>query len=554
LEKKRTNQNSYVASLLSTEYLQNCTVNMEQLTSMEQERADGEMAGGVSNLILPQGFIEDPALFLSSIASQQPSRQGLASLSGPVAKWFVSAAPRTLIGSGGQQGPATHHPASQVACLYLQAAAVQLRDDSRIAGDVEQEMVKAKNQYEILEAVGAAAALCPNRMSIASSGIILTLGQLMLHSQSVAAADPAPTAAGTTTTKNASSSSRPTLASSESNVSIYSCSSSFPQLQQVSVEFLQCSILAEQYRYAARFIKGTWPFPTNTVNIKTVLRYFYLRGLVHAGCGDHAMAHRCWWTCLSVPAEICSAIMVAAWKKLSLVQPLLERSLGAGSYSDRKAVTTRFPVAMPKCMARLLTSGKESKDEAVLLYTQLGPAVEMGSEGVVQSLISHNETLLKSDGNYGLALACLKQVRRIQVWHASQLFSVVPVVQLAQRWNVPPEQVRQRLIESTIPCRLEDDGMVVFDMGTVTSTADSSTSNCFSGLHSGLPQSVNEASSASSWIELSEWMQLLERMQRLDAIISTNPKYLALLRKEEKGGGGAGEATAMAGPRGVEDF
>jgi hypothetical protein len=374
----------------------------------------------------------------------------------------------------------------------------------------------------------------------------------MLHSQSIAAADALPPAAA------ASSTARPTLSAAPQSNFFSSTSSSYPPLQQVSVEFLHCAILAEQYRYAARFIQGTWPFPTNTVNVKTALRYFYLRGLVHAGCGDYAMAHRCWWTCLTVPSEICSAIMVASWKKLSLVQPLLERSLGASdvhkSSSTKVAITTtRFPAAMPKCMARLLTTGKESKDEAVLLYTQLGPAVEMGSEGLVQSLILHHEDLLKSDGNYGLAKECLKHVRKIQVWQASQLFSVVSVVQLAQRWSIPPEQVPQRLVDSTIPCRLEDDGMVVFAMDGVKS--GESNSIYFSGSHSGLPQPINESPTTSSWIDLSEWMLLLERMQRLDVSISTNPKYLGLMRKEERSGGSAGDATAaMAGPQGVEDF
>mmetsp|Transcript_23004 Transcript_23004/g.42723 ORF Transcript_23004/g.42723 Transcript_23004/m.42723 type:complete len:511 (-) Transcript_23004:308-1840(-) len=508
---------------------------MDQPPAMEAAAAAD---ANISNLVLPQGFLQDPAVFLTSLASQPPSRQGLAALAGPISKWFIAAAPRTIISP---EDASSSHPAAQVAGLYLQAASVQLRDDARAGDDVQQEMATTQHQYETLEAVGAAATLCQSRMAIASSGILPTLAQLMLHSQTAADAVPPEATAS-------SNSSRPSLSSAESVFSPTS-SASFPPLQQVSVEFLQCCIIAEHHRYAERFIRGTWPRPSNTVNIRTVLRYYYLRGIVHMGCGDYAMAHRCWWTCLSVPAEICSTIMIHAWKKLSLVQPLLDRSRGTNSlYHDKSSsssqkATTRFPACMAKCMARMLTSGKESKDEAVMLYTQLGPAAEMGNVELVRSLIQTHESLLKKDGNYGLALVCLKRAQGIQVWQAARLFSIVSMTQLAQRWKILPEQVPQRLIDSEVPCRLEDDGMVVFALNDA-SDDNNSNNSMFHGAHTGLPQPINDPSTSSPWIDLSEWMQLLERMQRLDAGISTSSKYHAL-KKEEKSSS-AGEASSIA--------
>jgi hypothetical protein len=507
--------------------------------------AAGAMPMG--NLVLPPAFVEDPAGYLTRIASARPSRQGISMLAGAIAKWFVGAAPKSVMDAAMANGDGTAlaalHPAVHVASHYLRAAAVQLQDSTSAAGNMEQEMIKTKSQYEVLEALGAAATLCTNRTAIASTGILPTLAHLMLHSQS--AADAAASSAA---------SARPSLSSVDDGFS--SSSSFYPPLQQAGVEFLQCAILAEQYRYAARFVEGTWPRPTKTVNIRTVLRYYYLRGLVHLGCGDYVMAHRCWWTCLSVPAEGCSTIMVAAWKKLSLVQPLLNRSRGASNLFHNKSSantgSTRFPRSMTKAMGRLLSVGRENKDEAVLLYTQIGPAVEKGSIELVKTLIDSHESLLKADGNYGLAQQCFKQAQQNLVWETSELFSVVSVTQLARRWAITPEQVPQRLLESKVPCRLEDDGMVVFGL----EDSNASESRPSDGSHSGLPQPNSRPPVDASWADLSQWMQLLERLQQLDTYITTSPKYHALTKKDEKGGSrDAGESSVMELlPRAVQDL
>jgi hypothetical protein len=82
----------------------------------------------------PTSLVQDPAAYLVKIASQAPSRQAMSQLAGPVAAWF-STQPGT---------------AAPVANLYLQAAAVQLRENVQV-GDIEQEMLRTQQQYEILE-------------------------------------------------------------------------------------------------------------------------------------------------------------------------------------------------------------------------------------------------------------------------------------------------------------------------------------------------------------------------------------------------------------------
>jgi hypothetical protein len=96
-------------------------------------------------------------------------------------------------------------------------------------------------------------------------------------------------------------------------------------------EFLEACIFAQEYQLAESHILQSWPRPQkgpHTSNIETVLRYYYLRGVVHLNCGpsSYSMAMRCFWTCLSVPAtsdtNVVSAIAVNAWKKLILVQSM----------------------------------------------------------------------------------------------------------------------------------------------------------------------------------------------------------------------------------------
>lgn len=130
------------------------------------------------------------------------------------------------------------------------------------------------------------------------------------------------------------------------------------------VEFLQACVYAEQYRYAERVTTANnfWPRPMGSshshshghnVSVRQVLRYYYLRGTVHVGCQHYQLAVRCFWTCLSVPAETVSAVAVAAWKKMVLLQCLLQSDVPAVSLTAAQLLAT--PTAAPSCVGRFLT-------------------------------------------------------------------------------------------------------------------------------------------------------------------------------------------------------
>lgn len=388
------------------------------------------------------------------------------------------------------------------------------------------------------QTVGVCATLCQDRRAaITSSGILPTLAHLFLNN--------------------------PTQ--------------SVNQLSLEGVEFLQCALLAGQYRYAARLVGGTWPRPDATVNVKQVLRYYYLRGMIHLGCNDFVMAHRCFWTCLSVPAEVCCKIAVEAWKKLVLVQCIMNDG------NDPQSNGVDFPKCMPSCLLRMLWSSKEGTNnmstttpqntpqelqltsnpvlqvqpliaqsqsskqspmntESTACYMDLAAEFRRRNKSEVQSLIVKHKETYEEDGNFGLVQQCLTQLIHNQVRHISKMYSVVSLTKAASLLGISNtsdeatrEQVATLLFQSGVPCEIQEDGMIVFY------------------------DSEDDSVALSSLVDLAEWMALIDRVQRLDVNILTSPRYQNLIRKEVSTGtassGEAKAATAMSsGSRGVDNL
>jgi hypothetical protein len=402
------------------------------------------------------------------------------------------------------------------------------------------------------QAVGNAAARCQsNRTSIASSGILVTLANMMMEEPHV--------------------------------------------ISHAGVEFLQCCILAEQYRYAARFLKGQegqeiWPSPTSTISVKQVLRYFYLRGMIHLGNDDLELAHRCFWTCLCVPADVSSKIAVEAWKKLVLVQCLLfepsspDAAAAAStdfsmslskSKSSSSASNIRVPSCMPNCLSRILgtnnkdqhqasiismmpssrqaplslrhqpakssqpeqqqqssSSGKQPKEDEKInpidCYTEVFKAFHDRDRDKLEKLEREHMEVWTQDGTLGLLHQVHGALIKCQVLHLAQIYSVVPLSKLATALKVDggEAQVTRILLQTNVPCEIDDTSMVTF-----------------------LPKPHKPA----TLDEIPEWMNLLEMVQKLDVAIGTNPRYLSLMKKEASAAGGD-DSAAASGPRGVDDL
>jgi len=134
-----------------------------------------------------------------------------------------------------------------------------------------------------------------------------------------------------------------------------------PNNPYAHVEFLQCCILASQYRYAHRHFhtygsKGSdnasasvpnFQINTegsNTKSTELFLRYHYLRGIILYACNDIQSAISEWNHCLSAPSMVVSQIAVDAYKKMVLAkclacqyddeEEMVNGSSGSGSSSN----------------------------------------------------------------------------------------------------------------------------------------------------------------------------------------------------------------------------
>lgn len=89
----------------------------------------------------------------------------------------------------------------------------------------------------------------------------------------------------------------------------------------VHAAFLEAAIIAQQYENVEQHILYSWPTPDhNTVAAKDVLRYYYLRGMIHMGSERWHYALRCFYVCLCYPSKsVVSALTVAAYKKYILL-------------------------------------------------------------------------------------------------------------------------------------------------------------------------------------------------------------------------------------------
>eukprot|EP00534_Pseudo-nitzschia_fraudulenta_P002971 CAMPEP_0201120380 /NCGR_PEP_ID=MMETSP0850-20130426/4446_1 /ASSEMBLY_ACC=CAM_ASM_000622 /TAXON_ID=183588 /ORGANISM="Pseudo-nitzschia fraudulenta, Strain WWA7" /LENGTH=611 /DNA_ID=CAMNT_0047386499 /DNA_START=122 /DNA_END=1957 /DNA_ORIENTATION=- len=586
------------------------------------------VAASSNSFDLPPGFVDDPSGFLNKIASGSgPCVGETAALAGPLAKWFRDAEEPQTVESPNPNGTAVvaavapqNHSARHVAHLYLRAAAKQLRvpEDPLGGGEAAapeaaaaaaaaasenkttKEQDDAINQntrrrYEILEAVATAAVLCRDRSAIASSGIVPVLAKLVATTTSSGPSASLPLSTdAAASSDNIASSIATSLSGMSSSSSSSSSSRAFPPLTPAHTAFLQCAVLAEQHEFALSTIKGTWPVPTAKLKKKKgkqhgdglhravllVQKYYYLRGIVHYACGfgHYELAHRCWWTCLSVPVDVVGkdSIGIQAWKKLTLVQPLLDLSpnsrengldsLGSidlrisGSskpIDPKKMAKKHFPTHLPKCMPKELTKGIKQGTQTVVefywdteetiewdgaetdeekgfdaVYFLLGPVVEQGDRAKAETILRRYKSTLAADGNTVMAQNCLGRVKENQVRTASKMFSVTSLEILARRWKVTPREASQQLLDAmergVVPCRVEEHGVVVFN----------------SESRDGSPGVAAAAASKNSTTDLIQWVTLLERFQNMDLNLSISAKYNVAKRKDEKSGGiGVTETT-----------
>jgi len=391
---------------------------------------------------------------------------------------------------------------------------------------------------EILQAVGYAAAKCSPRSAISESGILPALARLI----------PSPPH---------------TLCSAQ-------------------VELMQCALLAGQYRYVRRLVLGddVWPRPTGGTGIQQVLRYFYYRGMIHLALDEWSLAIRCFWTCVTVPSEVVSAITICAWKKLVLCRCLM---LPVGATTAKGMQTSSFgstssgqvqkemvpeilspPSAASTQVARFFSIGISTKtptmssmpmategnnsnsasqgpmgqsaivNYGVRPYSELVTAFWNGDRATFATVKRDNESIWTDDGNLGMIHRLEKDLLNRHVYHLSRIYSVIPLAQLSEELQLPVEDVRVLLLKMSyggMTVDIDAEGWVEFPN----------------------EDRLRGEEGAGNLVEsMGEIMTLANQIRRLDVAIATTPRYQHLTRKEK--GDSSSSGRASGGPRGVAEL
>lgn len=279
-------------------------------------------------------------------------------------------------------------------------------------------------------------------------------------------------------------------------------------------EFLQCSILAAQYRFARRMCNGEWPRPVEARNgNEQTLRYYYLRGLVEMGNEEWQWAVRAFWTCLSIPVEGVSAIAINAWKKMVYCQLLL-------------GIPTSLPSAISNSMTRFLTTQREGEAEHISAYRNVIKAFQTENQVEFTALFQTHAAVWQADGTTGMMERLAIQLLHNRVCHLASVYSVISMEQLARELAVEV---------GTLPLLLQKvEGLMVEMDGEWLSLKLKET-----------PQLQNGSTS------LEQLMYLTERIRAMDLSIASSARYQHL----KDGSGNVASARAnLAGPLGVAEL
>lgn len=292
-------------------------------------------------------------------------------------------------------------------------------------------------------------------------------------------------------------------------------------------------------------------------------------------CGSKRLAVRCFWACLSIPGDAVSAIQIAAWKKMVLVQCLRLSEMGYVSdcldpVAFPKAVSDRLNrlINLALCMQPPSASNElEDDPEIVHMVEATAPigderdaieadgattekiddkkvhAVTMAVYGhlakdfvnvdrtAFSRLVDENRNVFVEDGNLGMVQQCQQALIRRQIYQLSSVYSVIPLARLAKVLKIEECTTRCLLLKLAVDHAWEI-GIEETEKGTVVTLPP------FPG--------YDMDSSASDMMELA----LLVR--DLDVSIATSSKYSAIVRKENSKH--SRERPSKQVPKGIEEI
>lgn len=184
-------------------------------------------------------------------------------------------------------------------------------------------------------------------------------------------------------------------------------------------------------------------------SVKYVLLFYYYGGLICAAMKRFERAAHYFETVVTIPANVLTPITKAAYKKLILVNILLNRKI-----SEQPKYTTQHILRQVKKISQTYLKFAEE-------YSLLN------MEKIRQNVVK-NSTIFTEDENMGLINQCLVHMQRKCIFRLAKTFSTLPLNDVAEYVGLQSEKeaemcVRNMIDNGEIYALInQKDGMVVF--------------------------------------------------------------------------------------------
>lgn len=309
------------------------------------------------------------------------------------------------------------------------------------------------------------------------------------------------------------------------------------------IEFLQCCILASQYRYALNNMPTALHMHhTDHNSSMDYLRFHYLKGIIYYGNDLLHDAIQEFNAVIQTPAMDISHIMISAWKKLILVKCTLE-----------KKHVLKLPNGTSQVVVRYFKG--YSSLESLEVYRILGEKFSSMNLNTWKALVRQYQNVLQADGNWGMVQRLGSVLEKRVVHTTEHVYSCIPIERLAQKLNMSTEECVEYLVHVTMHQQRDEKRS-----STTTPTDDAVVKFTFDQ-EEGVVYFDSDDKGPSLENNIQECMELVKKIKELDVKLASSSKYQmnamkATVASEGKSGSGAIESAIESGDasKSVIDF
>ena len=348
-------------------------------------------------------------------------------------------------------------------------------------------------------------------------------------------------------------------------------------LTAMDTEALQLCVLGGAYPQAVRHVAELDVMlvdPKHSfLTAEDYLRWWYYAGLAHCGLKQWGAAADCFLTCITTPATALSAVVVAAYKKLSLVSLL--------TYGRKVSLPPHTATAVSRSLKNSGISGNNSSSSSVNAEITMvaaaggGPAGRTGNgraysteayeaiaakfeandtEGLLAECEKHKAALTK-DASWGLAMQVTKALTQRRIARLATCFLTLSLTDVAAQSGLQggaPEaevellaMVRAGTLAAAIDQR---SGMVTFpdDSDNGGGCGSSSSRNGNSRTNRDAAAAADARATAAKLETMTRaCVALGARVEALDVEMSQSSAFLKHGTNSTRGGGVGGSAAFM---------